>query len=114
MKLGILERIRLMEILPLESNYITFRILTDLKKALSFTEKEIKQFKIKQVFKEDGSMQVGWDDTKETPVEIYIGEQAVIIIKSALQKLDKEGKVNDSNITLFDKFLPEIGLEIMK
>jgi hypothetical protein len=114
MKLGVLERIRLMEILPLESNYITFRILTDLKKSLSFTEEEMKELKMKQIFKGDGTGQVEWDVVKEKPVEIPMGEQANIIIKSALKKIDAEGKVNEGNMSLFEKFLPEIGLEVAK
>ena len=107
MKLHVLERITLMGLLPAESNFITFRLLADLKKDLSFTEKEIKDFKIEQ---KDG--RIFWGKSKD--VEITIGEQMTIIIQAALQKIDKEGKVNDSNISLFEKFQPEIGLEVKK
>jgi len=105
MKLNVLERITLMGILPAESNYITFRILTDLKQKLSFTEKEIKEFKIEQ---KDG--RIFWAKSKE--VEITIGEQVRIIVNTALQKLDADGKVNGGNISLFDKFQPT--LEVKK
>ncbi len=115
MKLTVLERINLLGILPRESNYVTFRILNDLKKELSFSEKEIKDFKIIQKYKEDGTgAQVFWDSKKEKEKEIVIGPQALIIINTALQKVDKDGKVNDENITLFDKFQPEIGLKVEK
>jgi hypothetical protein len=97
MKLNVLERINLMGILPAESNYITFRILTDLKKALSFTEKEIKEFKIEQ---KEG--RVFWSKSKY--VEIPIGEQANVIIQTALKKVDSENKVNEGNFSLFVKF----------
>lgn len=111
MKLSVLERINLLGLLPAESNLITFRILTNLKRALSFTEKEIKEFKIEQ--KGD---RVSWGVSKD--IEIPIGEQGRIIIEVALKKLDTEkpedGKVNDGNISLFDKFMPEIGLEVKK
>jgi len=107
MKLNVLERITLMGLLPAESNFITFRLLTDLKKDLSFTEKELKEFKIEQ---KDGK--VYWSKSKD--VEILIGEQMTIVIQTALQKVDKEGKVNEGNISLFDKFQPEIGLEVKK
>jgi hypothetical protein len=107
MKLNVLERINLVQLLPVEGSFVTFRILTDLKKVLSFTEKELKEFKIEQ---KDG--RIFWAKSKE--VEIAIGEQASIIIKTALQKIDKEGKVNEGNISLFDKFSPEIGLRIEK
>lgn len=107
MKLNVLERITLMGILPQESNFITFRLLTDLKKELSFTEKEIKDFGIVQ---KEG--RVFWSKSKEK--EFTIGEQVRLIIQAALQQVDKEKKVNDSNISLFDKFQPEIVLEVKK
>ncbi len=114
MKLTVLERIQLSGILPRESNYVTFRILSDLKKDLSFSEKEMKDLKMEQKFKEDGTGQVFWDTKREKEKDIQIGEQALIIIRVALQKVDKEEKVNDGNITLFDKFQPEIGLKVVK
>lgn len=97
MKLHVLERINLMGILPSEGNLITFKILTDLKQALSFTEKEIKEFGISQ--KDD---RIFWEKSEE--VDILIGEQANIIIQSALKKLDAENKVNENNFSLFVKF----------
>ena len=109
MKLSVLERINLMGVLPQESNYLTFKVLADLRTALSFSEKEIKDFGIKQ---EEGK--VYWESTKEKVKDVVIGEQALIIIKAALQKVDKENKVNGGNITLFEKFMPEIGLEVKK
>lgn len=107
MKLNVLERVTLMGLLPSEANLVTFRILTDFKKALSFTEKEIKDFKIVQ---KDG--RIFWG--KSVDKEIAIGEQVKIIIEAALQKLDKEGKVNDGNVSLFEKFKPELGLKVEK
>lgn len=107
MKLSVLERITLMGILPAEGSLITFRILSDLKKHLSFTEAEMKEFKIEQK-----GERIFW--SKSDDVEVEIGEQAQIIIQAALQKLDKEGKVNDNNISLFEKFQPEIGPEVKK
>jgi len=106
MKLNVLERVTLMGILPPESNFVTFKILIDLKKALSFSEKEIKDFKIVQ--KED---RIFWG--KSVDKEITIGEQAIIIINTALQKIDADGKVNEGNYLLFEKFQPEI-IPVMK
>lgn len=107
MKLDVLERITLMGLLPAESNLITFRILSDFKKELSFTEKELKQFGIEQ---KEG--RVFWK--KSGLKEFTIGDQIKIIVQIALQKVDKEGKVNDQNISLFEKFKPEIILEVKK
>ena len=97
MKLHVLERINLTGILPAQGNLVSFRILADLKKALAFTEKELKEFGIKQV-----GDQITWTKSKE--VEIPIGEQATIIIQTALKQVDAEGKVTEHNYSLFGKF----------
>jgi predicted Holliday junction resolvase-like endonuclease len=103
MKLSVLERINLMGILPVESNFITMKILTELKSALSFSEKEIKDFKIEQ--KQVGEvMRIFWDTKKEKEKEIPIGDQANIIIQNALKKIDKEGKVTEGIYPLFERF----------
>ena len=106
MKLNVMERINLAGILPAEGNLVIFRILTDLKKALAFTEKEMKKFEIvqKDVPDADGKMsnRIFWKKSED--VEIPIGEQATIIIQAALKKVDAEDKVNENNFSLFVKF----------
>lgn len=97
MKLNVLERVTLMGILPAEGNLVTFKILADLRKTLSFSEKEIKDFKIVQ---KEG--RIFW--AKSADKEIPLGEQARIIINTALQKCDADGKVNEGNFSLFVKF----------
>jgi hypothetical protein len=98
MKLNVLERITLLQVLPTEGSYITFQILISLKKSLSFTEKEIKEFNINE---KEG--RVTWKKSEDK--EIEVGEKATDIIKTALEKLDKEGKINEQNITLYEKFI---------
>jgi len=48
MKLNVTERIVLLQILPKEESFLTFKILMDLKASLAFTEKEIKEWGIKE------------------------------------------------------------------
>ena len=98
MKLNVLERITLLQVLPTEGSYITFQILISLKKSLSFTEKEIKDFSINE---KEG--RVTWKKSVDKDVEI--GEKAIDIIKTSLEKLDKDGKINEHNITLYEKFI---------
>jgi hypothetical protein len=97
MKLNVLERITLLQILPTEGSYITFKILSDLKGRLAFNEKEIKEFEVKE---KDG--RITWKKSDEKDIEI--GEKAEEIIKGALKKVDESGKVNEQNITLFEKW----------
>jgi len=100
MKLDVLERITLMQILPKESNFVTFKILISLKSALSFNEKEYKEFGMLEN-KEAGT--IHWK--KSVPKEIEIGEKAKDIICDALKELDKAKKLNEQTFALYDKFV---------
>ena len=97
MKLNVLERIMLMQILPTEGNYITFKMLIELKSALTFSEKE---YKDSGMAEKDG--QITWK--KDSLKEIPIGEKMTEIIKTALKKVDDEGKINNQLFSLFEKF----------
>jgi hypothetical protein len=98
MKLNVLERIMLQSVLPKESNYATFRIIMELKSHLSFSETEIKRFRITVK-----GEQILWQNSEE--VEVEIGEKATDIIKTALVQLDKDGKLNEQVISLYEKFM---------
>jgi len=98
MKLSVIERITLMQILPKEGSYLTFTILLELKSALSFNEKEFKEFGMVQK-----DTQIHWK--KSVDKEIPIGEKAMDIIVSALQALDKAGKLTEQSFSLYDRFV---------
>jgi hypothetical protein len=98
MKLNVLDRITLMGILPAEGNYMTFKILAELKLKLAFSENELKEFKIEE---KDG--RIFWQKSEDKEVEI--GEKAKEIIKESLKKLDEAGKINEHNVSLYEKFI---------
>jgi hypothetical protein len=98
MKLHVLERITLMQILPKEGNYVTFKIMNQLKLALTFNEKEYKEF---GMVEKDGL--IHWK--KSIPKEIEIGEKAKEIIKIALLEIDKAGKLTEVTFSLYEKFV---------
>ena len=100
MKLNVTERINLMGILPAETNYVTLKIVNDLKSELSFSEEELKEYEMRF----EDSM-VYFNPVKSKEKEIKIGEKATDIIIEALNKLDKDNKVNDNNISLYEKFI---------
>jgi hypothetical protein len=99
MKLDILERLLLLNILPAEGNVVTLRIIQDLKTKLGFTEEEIKKVNLRQ---EEG--RVAWDDTTYV-VEIPVGEKATDIIVAALNKMNGENKLTESHIPLYERFV---------
>jgi len=106
-KLNVLERIVLMGILPANASYANYKIITELKAALSFSEKELKKFGIKELTDpKTGKGHTTWFQTANTQFkDIQMGEKVKEIIKVELEKLDKEGKINQDNISLYEKFV---------
>jgi len=101
MELSILERIVLQGLLPQESDFVTFRIIRELKNELSFTEDEFKKFKITQ----DNS-QIKWNSEGQKHLKkVEIGEKATSIIVDAFKKLNEAGKINEDNYLLYEKFI---------
>jgi predicted Zn-dependent protease len=100
MELTILERIILQGLLPQEGSYVTFRVVRELRNELSFTEKEIKDFEIKHEDK-----RIVWNMSKEKTKVISIGDSVKGLIVEALKKLDSEGKINNENISVYEKFI---------
>jgi len=100
MKLNLLERVVLLNILPQESNFITLKIVNDLKNSLSFTEEEYKYYNVKQ----DNS-KITWDLTGNEEKEISIGEKATDIIIEQLKKLDEQKKLTMDMYSIYSKFI---------
>jgi len=100
MKLNLLERIVLLNILPQESNFITLKIVNDLKNSLSFTEEEYKYYNVKQ----EGD-RINWDLTGNEEKEISIGEKATDIIVDQLKKLDEQKKLTMDMYSIYSKFI---------
>ena len=101
-KLSITDRIHLLNMLPQENNAVTLRIIRDLKKKLSFSEWEIKEYEMTM----DGT-RVKWSEEKAKPKEVEFGDTALELIKKELEKLDKEMKLHDTQLEVYDKFMVE-------
>jgi hypothetical protein len=104
MKLNIRERIMIQNILPHEEDYVTYKIIRNLREQLSFTEEEIKEASLTTEVK-DGRSIVLWDETKAFEKDIEIGEKASQIISEAFIKLNEAKKINDANYDLYEKFV---------
>ena len=102
MKLSIMERLVLMGVLPTEGNFVTLRIVRDLQKELSFSEDELKRYKITQT----SDNKVTWDEKAAADKkDVQIGERAEDIIVNALEDLDKKQKLTPSHLDLYEKFV---------
>ena len=103
LKLNVLERVILLGLLPKDENYLTYKLITKLKSDLSFSDEEIKKYEIKIL--EDG--RVSWMRTGNK--EIEIGETIEAMIVEKLKAVEKEKKINDENVSLYEKFVIKDG-----
>lgn len=87
---------------------VTLRIVRDLQSRLSFTEEEMKEYKMKNSTSPDGRVSITWDEdfNKETK-DIEIGEVATGIIVKELKKLDAQQRLKMEAISLYEKFIEE-------
>lgn len=105
-KLNIEERIALLNILPFEGNILTLKIIRDLQNSLSFSEKEMKRFKMKNIRRLDGSTFAVWDSDLTGEIkEIEIGEVAEAIIVGQLKMLNERNKLRMEMMTLYENFV---------
>lgn len=103
MKLTIGERIRVGELLPKESDFTTLKILRELELRLSFSEEEIKKYKIVTNY---ATMNTFWDPLEASrEFEIKMGEIVTKIITDKLVLLEKEKKLTRADYTLYKKFV---------
>ena len=100
MKLNVLERMMLLNVLPREGSFVTLKVVADLRDELSFSEAGHKKYK----FVEDEG-RVTWNPAAEQFKEVHIGEKATDVVVEALKKLDKEKKLTMEHMSLFQKFV---------
>ena len=103
-KLSVHERLVLLNILPPEGNFITLKIVRQLRESLSFNEKEVKEVKL-SIDPEKGN--ATWDASKDPNKEVEIGREANKVIIEALEKLDKDAKLTQEHFSLYEKFVEE-------
>ncbi len=101
MLLGFLERMALLTILPREGNIVTLKIVRQLREELAPSEEEATKYGID--FNERG---VSWK-TEPPEKEIIIGEKATDIVVRALKDADAMGKLTESHISVYEKFIKE-------
>jgi len=101
-KLNVPERLVLLMELPKEGDFLTLKLIRELRENISFKEAELKEFELKT--KDDGC--VSWNIEKgKLEVEISIIEFGEGLIKKTLKKLDENKKLEDKHFTLYEKFV---------
>ena len=99
-KFNLHERFVFLSLLPKEENFSTLRIVRNVKKDVGVTEEEYKYYNI--VPSESG--RVSFDPEKSLEEkEFEIGEIATQLVKTALEKLDKEKKLTEEHVSIYEK-----------
>ena len=106
MKLNILERIALLNVLPRQGSALTLRIILDLQRELSFTEEEMEEYKMKNTTMPDGRTAMVWDeDFSDMKKDIKIGKVASGIIERELTKLNNQERLPMEGLGLYERFV---------
>ena len=135
MKLTLVERFKLLELLPTQENILTLKIVRKLRETLSFNEEELKLMGVKYEFVcskegcsnkgffpvapkcgECGTLmvptgQLSMDLSPEMQAkakEVHMGPQAMTIASDSLKRANeaKPPVLTDAHISLYEKFFP--------
>lgn len=112
MKLKIPERQVLSRLLPTQGDFTTISLVADVRKRLALTEQEVEamEYKVVSIGVNSQGQEMSrssWNKSKDLGVEIEIGEIVTKVIVDALEKLQKEEKIEESHLPLYSKFVKE-------
>ncbi len=106
MSLSISERLVLMGVLSnTASDIVTVRIVREMIDNFSFSDAEIKKFKIEKL--EDGSGGIDWDHTKKHIKNIPLGSVARSVIVIELKNLESRKQLQLQHLEIWDKFVED-------
>ena len=104
MKLNVVDRLLILNLLPAEATFANLKILRLVKEALSFSEKEHKELQ----FKQEGE-QTTWSPTAKVPdKEVKIGEIVTQMIVKKLKEMNEEGKGTEEYLNLYEIFIEKL------
>jgi len=100
MELSVIERILLLQVLPVEGSYLNLKLLRETKEELSFTEEENKLLGFTQK-----EQQLTWKEGVVMDREYSFGEVVSDLIVSGLKDLDKQEKLTENHMVLWERFM---------
>jgi len=101
-KLNLYERVVVMSLLPVEANFVTWKIIKDLQMELAPSEEEAKIAGMVNL-PEGGVKAENW--LLVVGKEIVFGDIALGLVVDALKKLDGEEKLTNDHFTVYEKFI---------
>jgi len=102
LRLGVFDRLILLNILPREGDFTALKIVRTMREDLSFTEEEHKVLQFEQE-----EMNIKWNKEGEVERDINFGEKATDIVVGVLKKLNSDKKLTEQHMNLYEKFIGE-------
>lgn len=100
MLLNVAERVALVTALPKEGNFVTLKIVVDLKDKLGFSDDEIEKFKIEYT-----DTAVKWGAAEDSEKEIEILPTQMDVCCKALEALNAREALTPMHMSVYGKFL---------
>ncbi len=100
MKLNIIERLTIMQILPQQGNSKTLKLVKDFQGIIGLSQEELKKYEVVQ--KEAG--RITWNVEKEESKEITIDKPLMDIIVKQFEKLNNEERLPMEYLEVYNKF----------
>jgi hypothetical protein len=102
MKLYVIDRVSLLSILPEKGDFLTLKIIRQLREELSFSEEEIKALRLTSA---NGS--VTWNAAADSGKDVQIGEKATDLIVDTLKKINEKKELTQQLFGLYAQFVGE-------
>lgn len=102
MQLRIVDRFSLLGVLPEAGNFVTMKLIADLRSALGFSEDELKEAEI-VVSPETG--RVSWNGECALMKDVDIGDATKSVVSGALKKLNDENKLTAQLLDIYEQFV---------
>lgn len=106
MRLTIAERMSLLDILPLQGNVVTLRMVMSLREKVALTEEEIDKWQIKQVRNEGGGVLVQWaPEFDKTRVDIPMSDHEKGVVTREITQRESKSQLTVSALPLYNYFV---------
>lgn len=99
---SVLDRLKLLELLPAQGDITTLRIVRTLREELSFSESEHAELE----FKVDGQ-NIHWNPLKDKGKSFSVGAKARQVIQASLKRASEEEKLGLDMVPLYERFVEE-------
>lgn len=102
MKLNIVDRLVLMQILPQQGNAKTLKLVKEFHGFLGLSDEELKDFEVKQDAK---TGRINWNVEKEKDKEVEINKKINDLIVKSFERMNNEEKLPMEYLEVYEKFI---------